>query len=71
MYCYNCGKEIEDGLNFCPFCGKDLRSLNVKKIQPKTHEENEKKEADGDMFIKIFFCVCFILVLVVLALAGY
>ena len=26
MYCMKCGKEIEDGTNFCPKCGMNLRA---------------------------------------------
>ena len=26
MYCMKCGKEIEDGTNFCPNCGMNLRA---------------------------------------------
>lgn len=26
MFCSKCGAEVEDGMIFCPSCGKDLRS---------------------------------------------
>ena len=35
MYCVGCGKEIEDGLKFCPYCGKTQI------------DENEEKTAFG------------------------
>lgn len=33
MYCYKCGKKIDDDSNFCPFCGADLKD--------RTEEQNE------------------------------
>ena len=24
MYCHNCGKEISEGIQFCPYCGTNL-----------------------------------------------
>ncbi|WP_027407168.1 zinc ribbon domain-containing protein [Anaerovibrio sp. RM50] len=32
MFCHNCGKEIADGMNFCPYCGKtqDLSDKGMK-----------------------------------------
>ena len=29
MYCYNCGKEIDDGSAFCSHCGSKQRALSV------------------------------------------
>lgn len=31
MYCVGCGKEIEDGLKFCPYCGKTQIDENEEK----------------------------------------
>ena len=31
MYCVGCGKEIEDGLKFCPYCGKSQIDENEEK----------------------------------------
>ncbi|MBO6128607.1 MAG: zinc ribbon domain-containing protein [Pseudobutyrivibrio sp.] len=36
MFCVGCGKEIEDGLKFCPYCGKTQI------------DENEEKKAFGE-----------------------
>ncbi len=27
MYCYKCGKELEENVHFCPYCGAEQRSL--------------------------------------------
>ena len=24
MFCYNCGKELNDDFNLCPYCGADI-----------------------------------------------
>lgn len=44
MYCKNCGKEIGDNVNFCPFCGASQidKSNNTTDYDP----FNEKKEYD-------------------------
>ncbi len=26
MYCRFCGKEVEENMNFCPYCGRDRRT---------------------------------------------
>lgn len=28
MFCQNCGSKVEDGLNFCPACGKPVANPN-------------------------------------------
>lgn len=28
MYCGKCGSQVDDGIKFCPKCGKDLRNIN-------------------------------------------
>lgn len=39
MFCGKCGKEIEDGAMFCPFCGKRVKTV-VKNVSDKTAESN-------------------------------
>lgn len=39
MYCYNCGKQIEDDSNFCPFCG--IKVIDLKTIKLLTSKENK------------------------------
>lgn len=38
MYCVGCGKEIEDGLKFCPYCGKTQIDENEEKTFGKEPE---------------------------------
>lgn len=26
MYCYQCGKQVEEDVKFCPYCGAQLNS---------------------------------------------
>ena len=27
-FCFNCGAQLEEGVKFCPECGKDLTASN-------------------------------------------
>lgn len=40
MYCVNCGNKIEDGMKFCPSCGKAIGSIHYQ-------EAENKNEYDG------------------------
>ena len=33
MFCHKCGKEVEDGIFFCPFCGVSLRPFDQNRSQ--------------------------------------
>lgn len=35
QYCKNCGEEVEDGAEFCPHCGADLRVTNIRYTKPR------------------------------------
>lgn len=26
MYCFNCGKQVDEGIKFCPYCGSELNN---------------------------------------------
>ncbi|MBQ6893160.1 MAG: zinc ribbon domain-containing protein [Clostridia bacterium] len=47
MFCSNCGGEVKDGVNFCPFCGTALEKEAVKKSAniTTTPESNPKIDA--------------------------
>ena len=45
MFCKHCGKEIKDGVSFCPMCGKPTGVKTEPKEQlknPKNHFQNKK-----------------------------
>lgn len=46
MFCFNCGKEIEDGSVFCPFCGTKLVQDEQKATKQKTTVEKPKKKEE-------------------------
>lgn len=33
MYCFNCGKQVDEGTKFCPYCGSALNK------QPTSHDD--------------------------------
>lgn len=47
MYCRMCGKEIPEGMNECPDCGKEvLEETGIELEEDFASEEQEKKEKD-------------------------
>lgn len=49
MFCYECGKEIPDGINFCGYCGADLNAIKQQaliKTEEKALSEVDKSD-DG------------------------
>ena len=69
MYCKKCGKMVEDGSAFCPYCGADLREQQVEEV--KESEEAEVLEAtptnEDNGPWKVFALLGFILGIVSLA----
>ena len=41
MFCSKCGKEIDDNVNFCKFCGFQVNSLEENLRNDFKKEENE------------------------------
>lgn len=44
MYCKNCGKEIDENVNFCPYCGASQSSTSHNTNGTDYDPFNEKKE---------------------------
>ena len=67
MYCKKCGKMVEDGSAFCPYCGADLREQQVeaKEVDEFVAEPVAENEDNGPW--KVFALVGFILGIVSLA----
>ena len=42
MYCSKCGKEVKDGIKFCPYCGNDLSSASKENIDNGSEHIEEK-----------------------------
>ena len=38
MFCYNCGKQIDDDSTFCPYCGTKVKEVEAVKETPKVQE---------------------------------
>ena len=48
MFCHNCGKEITDGINFCPHCGKTQELSNkIMKNEPSGAVDNALSSAQN------------------------
>ena len=71
MYCYKCGKEVEDGTKFCPYCGAqlDTQSQAYDNYQPINQQQtNYPREDDApstgffilSMFLPIVGIILFI-----------
>ena len=44
MYCFNCGKQIEDSIKYCPHCGTFLGKNSLSKGETNELETFEKKK---------------------------
>ena len=42
MYCNNCGKQIDDNAKFCPYCGNNFNSEEVKNTDIKNDTKSSK-----------------------------
>lgn len=49
MICPNCGKEVKDGLHFCPFCGASLTDVYSRKAEETSSMAGEKAFAKEDL----------------------
>lgn len=43
MFCHSCGKEIQEGLKFCPECGANLQLSDKPDIKPKVRKKIKLK----------------------------
>lgn len=58
MYCKKCGKQVEDGSSFCPYCGADLREQEVEVVEANVESE-KPQESRGPW--KVFAIVGYVL----------
>jgi hypothetical protein len=64
QYCKKCGKEVEDGAEFCPHCGADLRATDILYTKPRG------RGWDAGKVLVVFFSGLLILVGVPLLFSG-
>ena len=75
MFCYNCGKEIQKGHNFCQYCGTKLNNVQIKekvnniddqttKNNSNLSNENVKQEQLSMNWFEFYrtFCLVFIII---------
>lgn len=58
MYCKKCGKQVEDGSSFCPYCGADLKEQEVEVVEANVESE-KPQESRGPW--KVFAIVGYVL----------
>ena len=64
MFCSNCGKKIEDGQKFCPYCGNKLEVVNEKEQSKIDNTSNSKPLIKN----KVFIIIIIVLILIIVAL---
>lgn len=73
MYCGNCGKEIKETVNFCPYCGKKViedASKNEENHSLKSENDNNSVRKDDKTTPKIIKFLIFLLILLSLIIVG-
>lgn len=53
MYCTKCGKEVEDGAKFCPYCGASLEGEDEFGKASTRSNDNETKSDDSNAKSKL------------------
>ena len=48
MYCWRCGREVRDGMAFCPACGQKVEAPEVKPEAPEAKPEEAAETAKAD-----------------------
>ena len=48
MFCRKCGKEIKEGVKFCPYCGAETTKIKTEPRQEKTIKMKEKKGGEKE-----------------------
>lgn len=52
MYCMNCGKQINEDVRFCPYCGKSVKFVENVTIGSVTEKEDAKKCSEKETNIR-------------------
>lgn len=43
MFCTNCGKQLKDGVNFCPYCGQKQKADTIKTVSENISDAPEQE----------------------------
>ena len=65
MYCSGCGKEIEEEVQYCPHCGKNLR---VQPSETAVEQQAEKPRQNKEIKINTLSIIGFVISLISLFL---
>ena len=57
MFCGKCGKQIADGIKFCPNCGEQIEQTDSRKLAEKSEKGKKKKTG-------IFIVIAFVMIIV-------
>lgn len=64
MYCYKCGKELQNGTRLCPYCGYDLQNKQsaTKKWRDKAKKPREKRSKGKIIFVTVMILLAVIVI---------
>ena len=60
MFCKKCGRGVEDGTKFCPFCGENLQENTVTYTAASSYDGNSSDKSRG--LAIILACIGFVFV---------
>lgn len=66
MVCTNCGKELKEGIKFCPYCGKSVGSEKGEVIKSETLSEDRKNPVKKTV-VKQRIIICVSVVMFIIA----
>lgn len=44
MFCFRCGKNVDEGVRFCKYCGQELHKSNVENNEQQKMQGNERTD---------------------------
>ena len=62
MFCFNCGKEVDEDQNFCPFCGARLRQEEEEKPAVKEKPPTKKNSKKPVIIVAVIAAVAVVAV---------
>lgn len=71
MYCGNCGKQISDGVSFCPECGSKVETVSASKPDYTYHKPSNNKKVITIALVAVVCVVALIITIVNLSKPKY